>query len=140
MPQWAGSCWYYLRFVNPDNKLALVDSKLQSYWLPVDLYVGGAEHAVLHLLYARFWHKVLFDIGVVSTAEPFQKLVSQGMILGETEFTAQQDEAGAFTSADVGAATVKLSAEEVAKKGDGCARFTQSRKPRSHRSLSPATS
>jgi leucyl-tRNA synthetase len=83
MPQWAGSCWYYLRFIDPKNPNALVDPAKEKYWMPVDLYVGGAEHAVLHLLYARFWHKVLYDIGVVSTLEPFKKLVHQGMILGE---------------------------------------------------------
>ncbi|MCM8775832.1 MAG: leucine--tRNA ligase [Candidatus Omnitrophica bacterium] len=83
MPQWAGSCWYYLRYLDPQNDRALVDSKKEKYWMPVDLYVGGAEHAVLHLLYARFWHKVLYDCGVVSTVEPFQRLVNQGMILGE---------------------------------------------------------
>jgi leucyl-tRNA synthetase len=83
MPQWAGSCWYYLRFLDPRNRDAIVDPAIEKYWMPVDLYVGGAEHAVLHLLYARFWHKVLFDIGVVSTPEPFMKLVHQGMILGE---------------------------------------------------------
>ena len=83
MPQWAGSCWYYLRFIDPKNTEALVDPALEQAWMPVDLYVGGAEHAVLHLLYARFWHKVLFDRGIVSTPEPFQKLVNQGMILGE---------------------------------------------------------
>jgi len=83
MPQWAGSCWYYLRFIDPKNANALVDPGKEKYWMSVDLYVGGAEHAVLHLLYARFWHKVLFDLGVVSTKEPFQKLVNQGMILGE---------------------------------------------------------
>ncbi len=83
MPQWAGSCWYYLRYLDPKNPKALVDSRKEKYWMPVDLYVGGAEHAVLHLLYARFWHKVLYDLGVVSTPEPFQKLVNQGMILGE---------------------------------------------------------
>ncbi len=81
MPQWAGSCWYYLRFIDPGNDTALVDPALEKHWMPVDLYVGGVEHAVLHLLYARFWHKVLFDCGVVSTAEPFQKLFNQGMIL-----------------------------------------------------------
>ena len=81
MPQWAGSCWYYLRFADPDNRMAPIDPEREKYWLPVDLYVGGAEHAVLHLLYARFWHKVLYDIGVVSTKEPFQKLFNQGMIL-----------------------------------------------------------
>ncbi|HMO50169.1 MAG TPA: leucine--tRNA ligase [Kiritimatiellia bacterium] len=83
MPQWAGSCWYYLRFIDPRNAGKPVDPDLERYWMPVDLYVGGAEHAVLHLLYARFWHKVLFDAGVVSTREPFRKLVNQGMILGE---------------------------------------------------------
>ena len=83
MPQWAGSCWYYLRFLDPANPGALVDPALEKYWMPVDLYLGGAEHAVLHLLYARFWHKVLYDIGVVSTPEPFMKLVHQGMILGD---------------------------------------------------------
>lgn len=83
MPQWAGSCWYYLRYIDPKNNDALADPKLLEHWLPVDLYVGGAEHAVLHLLYARFWHKVLYDCGVVPTKEPFQKLFHQGMILGE---------------------------------------------------------
>ena len=83
MPQWAGSCWYYLRFIDPDNADAPWDPEKERYWMPVDLYIGGAEHAVLHLLYARFWHKVLFDAGLVSTDEPFQKLVNQGMILGE---------------------------------------------------------
>jgi len=82
MPQWAGSCWYYLRYIDPHNDKELVSKEKEKYWLPVDLYIGGAEHAVLHLLYARFWHKVLYDIGVVSTKEPFQKLVNQGMILG----------------------------------------------------------
>lgn len=83
MPQWAGSCWYYLRFIDPENKDQAWDLKKEKYWMPVDLYIGGAEHAVLHLLYARFWHKVLYDLGYVSTKEPFQKLVNQGMILGE---------------------------------------------------------
>ena len=83
MPQWAGSCWYYLRYIDPHNDEAIADPKLLAHWLPVDLYVGGAEHAVLHLLYARFWHKVLYDCGVVPTKEPFQKLFHQGMILGE---------------------------------------------------------
>ena len=82
MPQWAGSCWYYLRFIDPHNSEELCSKEKQEQWLPVDLYIGGAEHAVLHLLYARFWHKVLYDLGVVSTKEPFQKLVNQGMILG----------------------------------------------------------
>ncbi len=83
MPQWAGSCWYYLRFIDPHNTETLCSTELAKHWLPVDLYVGGAEHAVLHLLYARFWHKVLYDAGVVPTKEPFKKLVHQGMILGE---------------------------------------------------------
>ena len=82
MPQWAGSCWYYLRYIDPTNDKCFADSELLKKWLPVDLYVGGAEHAVLHLLYARFWHKVLFDLGLVPTPEPFQRLVNQGMILG----------------------------------------------------------
>jgi len=83
MPQWAGSCWYYLRFCDPKNSSEAFDPEKLKYWLPVDLYIGGAEHAVLHLLYSRFWHKVLFDLGLVPTKEPFQKLVNQGMILGE---------------------------------------------------------
>lgn len=83
MPQWAGSCWYYLRYIDPKNSEALADPEKIKHWLPVDIYIGGAEHAVLHLLYARFWHKVLYDLGVVSTKEPFQKLFNQGMILGE---------------------------------------------------------
>ncbi|MCA1056832.1 leucine--tRNA ligase [Rossellomorea aquimaris] len=83
MPQWAGSCWYYLRYIDPHNEEALADAKKMDDWLPVDMYIGGAEHAVLHLLYARFWHKFLYDIGVVPTKEPFQKLFNQGMILGE---------------------------------------------------------
>ncbi|MFV1884256.1 MAG: leucine--tRNA ligase [Balneola sp.] len=105
MPQWAGSCWYYLRYISPDWDGGPVDPDYEKYWMPVDLYVGGAEHAVLHLLYARFWHKVLFDLGVVSTKEPFQKLVNQGMILGEMEYTSQDGS--------------KLSEDEVEKRGDG---------------------
>ncbi|HLF09978.1 MAG TPA: leucine--tRNA ligase [Gammaproteobacteria bacterium] len=100
MPQWAGSCWYYLRFIDPHNAEQLVDAKLERYWMPVDLYVGGSEHAVLHLLYARFWHKVLYDAGVVSTPEPFAKLVHQGMILGELEFTQYVGEHGDAVSAE----------------------------------------
>jgi leucyl-tRNA synthetase len=100
MPQWAGSCWYYLRFIDPANGAQLVDRELERYWMPVDLYVGGSEHAVLHLLYARFWHKVLYDAGVVSTPEPFTKLVHQGMILGELEFTQYRDAAGKLVSAE----------------------------------------
>ncbi|MGB3988708.1 MAG: leucine--tRNA ligase [Minisyncoccales bacterium] len=83
MPQWAGSCWYYLRYIDPDNEKELVDLEKERYFMPVDLYIGGAEHAVLHLLYARFWHKFLYDIGKVSTVEPFQKLKNQGLILAE---------------------------------------------------------
>ena len=83
MPQWAGSCWYYLRYLDPKNDQKFLSPEKERYWMPVDLYVGGAEHAVLHLLYARFWHKVLFDLGYLSTSEPFRKLVNQGTILGE---------------------------------------------------------
>lgn len=86
MPQWAGSCWYYLRYLDPLNPEKAWDPEKEKYWMPVDLYVGGAEHAVLHLLYSRFWHKVLFDRGLVSTPEPFQRLVNQGMILGEMQY------------------------------------------------------
>jgi leucyl-tRNA synthetase len=82
MPQWAGSCWYYLRFLDPRNENAPFSREAERYWMPVDLYIGGAEHAVLHLLYARFWHKVFYDLGFVHTKEPFHKLVNQGMILG----------------------------------------------------------
>ena len=92
MPQWAGSCWYYLRYLDPHNEAAFVDPAAERYWMPVDIYVGGAEHAVLHLLYARFWHKVLFDIGAVSTKEPFQRLFNQGMILAYS----YRDPAGRF--------------------------------------------
>lgn len=83
MPQWAGSCWYYLRYIDPANEEQLADPEKLKHWLPVDIYIGGAEHAVLHLLYARFWHKVLYDLGIVSTKEPFQRLYNQGMILGK---------------------------------------------------------
>jgi len=98
MPQWAGSCWYYLRYIDPTNTTALVDPVMEKAWMPVDLYVGGAEHAVLHLLYSRFWHKVLYDRGYVSTPEPFGKLINQGMILGEVEFTGFQNEQGGWIS------------------------------------------
>ena len=134
MPQWAGSCWYYLRFLDPKNGKALVDPEIERAWMPVDLYVGGAEHAVLHLLYARFWHKVLFDRGYVSMAEPFQKLVNQGMILGEMEFTGYRDAAGGWIGASQVADTadngqidkktgravtpVKVAADAVEKQGD----------------------
>ncbi|MBI4342778.1 MAG: class I tRNA ligase family protein [Candidatus Omnitrophica bacterium] len=83
MPQWAGSCWYYLRYLDPRNETRAWDPAKERHWMPVDLYVGGAEHAVLHLLYARFWHKVLYDLKLVSTPEPFRTLVNQGLILGE---------------------------------------------------------
>lgn len=95
MPQWAGSCWYYLRFLDSHNDRAIVGREAERYWLPVDLYVGGAEHGVLHLLYARFWHKVLYDIGVVSTPEPFRRLVNQGMILAPS----YRDAAGRYYDA-----------------------------------------
>ncbi len=133
MPQWAGSCWYYLRFIDPHNDRAFCDPDKARYWLPVDLYVGGAEHAVLHLLYSRFWHKVLYDRGHVPTPEPFQRLVNQGMILGEMEFTGFQKD-GAWVSAkevdfdgdvatqprnpDVKYACVKVDEEQVEKKGE----------------------
>ncbi len=108
MPQWAGSCWYYLRYIDPRNGQEPFSKELENYWLPVDLYVGGAEHAVLHLLYSRFWHKVLFDWGLVHTPEPFQKLVNQGMILGEVEYTDTRD-----------GQSTKLTEDQVTKKGDG---------------------
>ncbi|TWU40340.1 Leucine--tRNA ligase [Novipirellula aureliae] len=94
MPQWAGSCWYYLRYIDTENSERLIDPAKEKAWMPVDLYVGGAEHAVLHLLYSRFWHKVLYDRGHVSTPEPFGKLVNQGMILGDVEYTGFVDPDG----------------------------------------------
>jgi leucyl-tRNA synthetase len=97
MPQWAGSCWYYLRFIDTDNTNHNFDKAKEKYWMPVDLYIGGAEHAVLHLLYSRFWHKVLFDLGIVSTDEPYSRLFNQGMILA----FAYENEAGAKISADL---------------------------------------
>ena len=96
MPQWAGSSWYFLRYIDPHNDQKLADEDLLKQWLPVDIYVGGAEHAVLHLLYARFWHKFLYDLGVVPTKEPFQKLFNQGMILG----TSYRDHRGALVATD----------------------------------------
>jgi leucyl-tRNA synthetase len=95
MPQWAGSCWYYLRYLDNKNDKSLCDPAKEKYWMPVDLYVGGAEHAVLHLLYSRFWHKVLYDRGHVHEPEPFKKLVNQGMILGEMEYTGYRKLGGA---------------------------------------------
>ena len=97
MPQWAGSCWYYLRFIDPKNDEIIFNSAKEKYWMPVDLYIGGAEHAVLHLLYSRFWHKVLFDLGIVSTDEPYQRLFNQGMILA----FAYENESGAKVSSDL---------------------------------------
>ncbi len=94
MPQWAGSCWYYLRYCDPKNAEALIDPKLEKYWGVPDMYIGGAEHAVLHLLYARFWHIFLNEIGVVTTNEPFKKLFHQGIILGELEYTLYLDKSG----------------------------------------------
>ena len=96
MPQWAGSCWYYLRFIDPLNDETIFDKAKEKYWMPVDLYIGGAEHAVLHLLYSRFWHKVLFDLGVVSTDEPYSRLFNQGMILA----FAYENQSGAKVAAD----------------------------------------
>ncbi len=123
MPQWAGSCWYYLRYMDPRNEKEPWSSEKEKYWMPVDLYIGGAEHAVLHLLYSRFWHKVLFDRGLVSTPEPFQKLINQGMILGETEYTGHRDAAGNWVAASEsdrpGVTAVKLSESDVTKKGEG---------------------
>lgn len=97
MPQWAGSCWYFLRYIDPNNDEQIFDPKLENYWMPVDLYIGGAEHAVLHLLYSRFWHKVLFDLGVVSTDEPFKRLYNQGMILA----FAYETQTGAKVTSDL---------------------------------------
>ncbi|MEM1068410.1 MAG: class I tRNA ligase family protein, partial [Planctomycetota bacterium] len=134
MPQWAGSCWYYLRYIDPTNDAVMIDPEKEKAWMPVDLYVGGAEHAVLHLLYSRFWHKVLYDRGHVSTAEPFNALVNQGMILGEVEFTGYRDAAshpvsssdikrdadGNFvTSSGEIANAVSIQEDEVEKKGEG---------------------
>ena len=134
MPQWAGSCWYYLRFIDPKNGQAFVDREKEKAWMPVDLYVGGAEHAVLHLLYSRFWHKVLYDRCYVSTPEPFNKLVNQGMILGEMEYTGYRGESGWISASDVqdddeGNAvlkstgekvnSVRLAPEQILKKGEG---------------------
>lgn len=135
MPQWAGSCWYYLRFIDPRNGSQFVDRDLERQWMPVDTYIGGAEHAVLHLLYSRFWHKVLYDRGYVSTPEPFSKLVNQGMILGEIEFTGYRDTDERWVSAElvtenqekklilIGSGVpvfqVKLEPEQTEKKGEG---------------------
>jgi len=115
MPQWAGSCWYYLRYIDPTNDECFIDPEKEKAWMPVDLYIGGAEHAVLHLLYARFWHKVLYDRGHVTTPEPFQRLVNQGMILGEMEFSAYQDETGNWVSVN----TVTRDDEGLYRQQDG---------------------
>lgn len=112
MPQWAGSCWYYLRYIDPNNDEMIIDPELAKRWLPVDIYVGGAEHAVLHLLYARFWHKVLYDIGVVHSKEPFQKLFNQGMILGENNEKMSKSKGNVINPDDIvashGADTLRL--------------------------------
>ncbi len=123
MPQWAGSCWYYLRYLDPRNDMAFCDPAKERTWMPVGLYVGGAEHAVLHLLYARFWHKVLFDRGHVHTSEPFTRLVNQGMILGEMEFTGFKKRGQWISlnpdgSVDNGDEAVKLAEDQVEKRGD----------------------
>jgi leucyl-tRNA synthetase len=131
MPQWAGSCWYYLRYLDPTNAERIFSDAAYDAWMPVDLYVGGAEHAVLHLLYARFWHKVLFDLGVVKHPEPFTKLVHQGMILGEPQLLGYRDASGAWVSlqrvntaseppadrdSDAALTAVKLTETDVIKK------------------------
>jgi leucyl-tRNA synthetase len=112
MPQWAGSSWYFLRFMDPHNEEALVGEEALDYWGNVDLYIGGAEHAVLHLLYARFWHKFLYDIGIVKTKEPFQKLFNQGMILGENNEKMSKSKGNVVNPDDIveafGADTLRL--------------------------------
>ncbi|MDQ0857994.1 leucine--tRNA ligase [Bacillus sp. V2I10] len=112
MPQWAGSCWYYLRYIDPKNADHLADPEKIKEWLPVDTYIGGAEHAVLHLLYARFWHKVLYDLGIVPTKEPFQKLFNQGMILGENNEKMSKSKGNVVNPDDIvashGADTLRL--------------------------------
>jgi leucyl-tRNA synthetase len=120
MPQWAGSCWYYLRYIDPHNDSAVCDPAKERYWMPIELYVGGAEHAVLHLLYSRFWHKVLFDRGHVHTPEPFLRLVHQGMILGEMEFTGWKREGKWVSPPDDGKKfeQVRLDEDQVEKSGD----------------------
>lgn len=120
MPQWAGSCWYYLRYCSPDCDFAPIDPKAEKYWQYPDFYIGGAEHAVLHLLYARFWHKALYDCGVLTGKEPFKKLFHQGIILGQLEFTGYKKD-GKFVGADragePGVEPVKLSEADVEKAG-----------------------
>ncbi|CAI0626006.1 unnamed protein product [Linum tenue] len=125
MPQWAEAMYrYYLRYMDPKNSKELVDKRKEIYWSPVDVYVGGAEHAVLHLLYSRFWHKVLYDIGIVSTKEPFKCVINQGIILGEVQYTAFKDQDGNYVSADSVNASDELyqeviPEEKVKKSGDG---------------------
>lgn len=124
MPQWAGSCWYYLRYIDPANTDRFVAPEKETYWMPVDLYIGGAEHAVLHLLYSRFWHKVLFDLGHVTTPEPFNRLINQGTILGETEYViaGASDELQAKSSDDDDAPAAplkKLTEDDVERTKDG---------------------
>ncbi len=116
MPQWAGSCWYFLRYIDPKNDKAFADPAKLKHWLPIDLYVGGAEHAVLHLLYSRFWHKVLFDRGYLPCTEPFQRLVNQGMILGEYEYHITPEVYAAHK--DTCLAELRLIAVHVPKKED----------------------
>jgi leucyl-tRNA synthetase len=121
MPQWAGSCWYYLRFLDPRNTERFVAPDVEQAWMPVDLYVGGAEHAVLHLLYSRFWHKVLYDRGHVSGPEPFGRLVNQGMILGEMEFTGYRSTKGGWVSAELRGpddVPARVAADQVEKQGE----------------------
>jgi len=121
MPQWAGSCWYFLRFLDPRNGSRFVDPDVERAWMPVDLYIGGAEHAVLHLLYSRFWHKVLYDRGHVSQPEPFGRLVNQGMILGEMEFTGYRSAKGGWVSAERRSAEdapARVPADQVEKHGE----------------------
>ncbi|MBI3412242.1 MAG: leucine--tRNA ligase [Planctomycetes bacterium] len=124
MPQWAGSCWYYLRYLDAKNDKTFCDPGKEKTWMPVDLYVGGAEHAVLHLLYSRFWHKVLFDRGYVHFPEPFKRLVNQGMILGEMEYTTYTRQGAWISLPEVersgteGLEAVKLTEDQVEKKGD----------------------
>ncbi len=130
MPQWAGSCWYYLRFCDPHNDTEAWDKEAEKYWMPVDLYVGGVEHAVLHLLYARFWHKVLYDCGYVSTSEPFQTLRNQGLVVarsyqhpngGYVSPEEVREEEGSFVQIGTDEAPPKPDGEDVevqAQRGD----------------------
>ena len=139
MPQWAGSCWYYLRFLDPNNENRPWDTDVEKYWMPVDLYVGGVEHAVLHLLYSRFWHHVLYDLGLVSTREPYKKLFNQGMIQGEDGQKMSKSRGNVINPDDIieeyGADTMRLyemfmgpldKSKPWSTKGlQGCARFTE---------------